>query len=202
MSEVRRLERVEAPVMEPLYDGSFRESTVDKYAWQCLGCGLGWAIRWHAETCESRGHRVQWQQRYVTGPITNGRPASERHYPRYSLGRYPMPSAEASGPPQTAVRASGTAVHRDRKIEVGVYCTDDGTTLVFTSPTGRSARVPADDLPADLVSRCNRAIWDCTPVEVTRDQMALIRDLAASVSEPNPADLAMQQAIGLMPPAR
>lgn len=197
MSEVRRLERVEAPVMEPLYDGSFRESTVDKYAWQCLGCGLGWAIRWHADTCGDRGHRVQWQQEYARGPIVNGRPTSVTFYPRYSLGRYPLPSpsAEASGLVQPASE-------RAQRVSVGVYCTDDGTTLVFTSPTGRSARVPADLLPTLLIERCNRAIWDCTPVEVTRDQMALIRDLAASVSEPNPADLAMQQAIGLMPPAR
>lgn len=92
MSQTRALETITAAVMEPLMDGSFREAEATKRAHQCLGCGLVWAIRWHAETCEERGHRARWQQRYVTGPIINGKPRFERFYPRTALRREPLPS--------------------------------------------------------------------------------------------------------------
>lgn len=194
MSEVRRLDVVDAAVMEPMLDGSFRETTIKKRSWQCLGCGLAWAIKWHAESCESRGHRVQWQQEYVRGPIVNGKPMyPPTYYPRYALGYVELPTSRTRRTPSVEQPATPA-----KRVSCGVYCKDDGKRLVFTSPTGRQVVVNGDDLTRDLIDRCNKAIWDCTPVEVTRDEMQHIREVALEVTDPNPADLALQKAIGLM----
>lgn len=90
MNAVRKMETVSTEIMEPLMDGSFREREVEKSAYQCTGCGLVWALKWHAETCGERDHKTQWFQRYATGPIVNGKPHSERFYPRTALRREPV----------------------------------------------------------------------------------------------------------------
>lgn len=77
---------VETTVMEPLMDGSYRERHITKQSYRCE-CGLVWAIKWHAETCANRQHAAVWSQRYVTGPITNGKPAAERFYERRAVRR-------------------------------------------------------------------------------------------------------------------
>lgn len=87
MSAVRQAERIETTIMEPLYDGGFREASARKCAFVCQGCGLVWAIRWHAETCEQRRHAASWQQEYPKGPIVNGRPSRIDSYPRVALRR-------------------------------------------------------------------------------------------------------------------
>ena len=87
----RQMESIDTPIMEPLMDGGFRETVVKKFAYQCLGCGLVWAIRWHADTCGQRNHTPTWAQRYVTGPIVNGKPAAERFYPRRAMRREALP---------------------------------------------------------------------------------------------------------------
>jgi hypothetical protein len=92
MSAIRPMNTTDHAVMEPLYDGGFRETTITSRSYQCLGCGLVWAKRWHAETCEERRHVATWQQRYVTGPIVNGRPYAERFYPRYAIERAQLPT--------------------------------------------------------------------------------------------------------------
>lgn len=95
MSDTQRMERITAGVMDPLYEGGYREAEVEKYAWMCLGCRLVWDRRSHAQDCEARGHAASWQQRYVSGPIINGRPSSERFYPRTALRREPPIDATA-----------------------------------------------------------------------------------------------------------
>jgi hypothetical protein len=85
-SGVRQMEVTQACVMEMDRSGYFHEVGVTKSAWQCLGCGLVWAIKWHSETCESRGHKAQWQQMYCQG-TENGKPINPRYFPRIALRR-------------------------------------------------------------------------------------------------------------------
>ncbi len=87
MGAVRQAERIETVVMEPLYDGGYQARTARKCAFTCLDCGLVWAIRWHAETCDQRGHVARWFQQYPKGPIVNGVPARIDEYPRVALRR-------------------------------------------------------------------------------------------------------------------
>lgn len=90
---VRRMDRVTTTVMEPLTQGdglTYEERDVTKWSFQCLGCGLIWAIKWHAEQCEQRGHVPEWSQRY-TRQVFRGEGQApeivETWYPRVALGR-------------------------------------------------------------------------------------------------------------------
>lgn len=87
LPRTRQMEKIVAGTMEPLIDGDWRETNVEKYAYQCTGCGLVWSREWHADTCRDRGHVSEWQQRYTSGPVVNGRPTHERFYPRIALRR-------------------------------------------------------------------------------------------------------------------
>lgn len=90
MSAARKMEPIEAAVMEPTMDGSFNEYSVQKHAWMCEGCRLVWSRKAQAEDCEQRGHVSSYQQRYVTGPIVNGKPYTERFYDRLAIRREPL----------------------------------------------------------------------------------------------------------------
>jgi hypothetical protein len=90
MSDVARMERIEAGMMDPQMDGGFVETTIEKRAWMCCGCGLVWSRYGQAADCEGRGHTATFQVRYVTGPIVNGVPKAERWYPRAAIRREPL----------------------------------------------------------------------------------------------------------------
>jgi hypothetical protein len=83
----RPLEAIQAAVMEMDQSGYFHEVGVAKHAHQCLGCGLVWQIKWHADSCADRGHKSHWQQRYYSGAIINGKPEYERFFDRVALRR-------------------------------------------------------------------------------------------------------------------
>lgn len=88
----RRMDRVETEIMEPMMDGTYRERAVEKFSYQCLGCGLVWAIEWHAAECGKRGHKAEWQQGpYGVTHVVNGKPMGNlKWYPRYALRRAPL----------------------------------------------------------------------------------------------------------------
>jgi hypothetical protein len=162
MSEVRRLERMQVEVMEPLVDGTYKLTSVEKYGWLCLGCGLAWGIKWHAEQCEDRGHVGKWEQVYHRGPSVNGVPERTFSYPRVALGSVFPPAAEAPARP----RAEG--------IPLGVSLTPDGEWRL-TSPTGRSVDVPVRlVVEPSLARRLEAATLDCRPAHVSREEMAAL----------------------------
>lgn len=77
-----RLERSATVVMEAYTDGSYHEYTVEgAHLWGCPICKLVWEKKWHAETCESRGHVSSFEQGpYGVARIENGRPVGNLHY--------------------------------------------------------------------------------------------------------------------------
>lgn len=98
MSAIRKLETVAHQIMEPHLSGdslTYHEAEIESPAYQCLApnCGLVWAKKWHAETCEQHGHRPTWQQMYCQG-VENGQPIKPVYYPRYALRRDPLPEKE------------------------------------------------------------------------------------------------------------
>ena len=175
MSEIRRVAPTEATIMEPYLVGDgleYRETTVKKWSWQCLGCGLLWSIKWHAESCERRDHAPRWEQMYCRG-TENGQPINPRYYPRISLGRAPLPSpaalARAGLPPATE-----PSLPKPAGVPLGIRLTEDGQ-WELTSPTGRSICLhPRSVLRHPLAVRCEAALLDCLPVRVTKEEMAYL----------------------------
>lgn len=94
MSTVTRLtdRPITHEIMEPHLSGDsvyYHEESIEGCAYRCNGCGLMWAKRWYAETCEKRGHKTSFDQVYTYRPegfLTHGRYAENR-YTRYALGR-------------------------------------------------------------------------------------------------------------------
>ena len=90
MSDIRLVEPIETEITEPDVNGGYYQRIVTKWSYQCLGCGLVWPMKWHAETCESRKHVTRWMQHYPKGPIVNGRPSRVDSYPRSAIKRLPI----------------------------------------------------------------------------------------------------------------
>jgi hypothetical protein len=61
-------------------------STFEGHLWGCVGCGLVWDRRWHAEQCEDRNHVTRWEQKYGGRIGANGVQQWTR-YERVARGR-------------------------------------------------------------------------------------------------------------------
>lgn len=170
MSNIKRCESVETTVMEPHISGKdlvYRETEVTKHAFQCLGCGLVWAIAWHAETCESRGHIATWQQMYCQG-IENGKPINPRYFPRYALRHDPI--VEDAAPVKEAEIACNTRLVSNQYVDY----------VEIESPSGRTIRVPAQSLKGQLrwlATRRNAESWRTVPL--TKTEMKELLALAS-----------------------
>jgi hypothetical protein len=91
MSSVRQLGKVEAEAMEMRFSGdslsvSYVQADIKPFSYACLGCGLIWSRKWHAETCEERGHVATWEQCYG-GLVENGEYRPAKTYTRRAIGR-------------------------------------------------------------------------------------------------------------------
>jgi hypothetical protein len=81
MSKSTFVEASETAVMEPTITGTYVERTVKSALWRCEGCGLVWEKRWHAETCESRGHKDRFAQGpYGVQRMENGKLVGTLHW--------------------------------------------------------------------------------------------------------------------------
>jgi hypothetical protein len=99
MSNVKQMEHIETAFMTPILHGttmSYREDSGDAHAWQCLGCGLVWEKRWHAESCETRKHVPSFAQHYYSGgAVVNGVYTGRKStYTRKALRREPIGGAQ------------------------------------------------------------------------------------------------------------
>jgi len=79
-------------IMEARISGDslwYSEAPVTSTTWRCNGCGLIWAIKWHAETCESRKHRATWEQVYTVRAegFTRTGQYKQVSYPRQAVGK-------------------------------------------------------------------------------------------------------------------
>jgi len=95
MSDIKRLGKVEHEITEMRIGGGgatvyYEQVTVTSNAYMCLGCGLAWAIKWHASKCEDRNHATVWEQRYG-GYTENGIYKGYTAYERRALKRLPIP---------------------------------------------------------------------------------------------------------------
>ena len=111
MSNTTRMDLIRTTTMEPLLDGDFREKTITKYSYRCdgLNCSLIWTRRHEAEDCAARKHVATFTQRYVTGPIINGKPRSERFFKRNAIGRGDMYGFTFEGDDETDMSERGKA---------------------------------------------------------------------------------------------
>ena len=89
MSTVTRREVSETSVMEPTLAGSYVETVLEQtHLWRCDGCGLVWEKRWHAQSCEERGHARSFDQGpYGVRYVENGRPVGNLRWYRRSAVR-------------------------------------------------------------------------------------------------------------------
>jgi hypothetical protein len=153
--------------MEPFLVGDgveYQETTVKKWSWQCLGCGLLWAIRWHAEQCGERNHVDRWEQVYYRGAIVNGKPEREYRYPRVALGRRPLEEAtDTQSQKLPTFRFTAKVLSQDL---VNVY-----------SPRGGMVTISPSQLPSGLGTRVSRAAWDCLPLDLTLEEAKTIHSL-------------------------
>lgn len=60
--KITKVGRTVTGVMEPMMDGSFRETSYEGNLWRCEECGLVWDKKWYAETCAQREHATSFQQ--------------------------------------------------------------------------------------------------------------------------------------------
>ena len=91
MSAIRRLERIQAGSMELHIDlagdaAYYVEGTINPHTYACLGCGLVWDRKWHAEQCEDRQHVTEWAQHYG-GRTENNVYKPAQSWPRVARGR-------------------------------------------------------------------------------------------------------------------
>lgn len=68
---VKMLGKETAQLMEPLLDGSWRPTTVQKHFFKCLDCGLVWQTKTEADICATSGH-VPVHVRQYGGYFENG----------------------------------------------------------------------------------------------------------------------------------
>jgi hypothetical protein len=89
VSTVTRRGKCETAAMEPTVTGNYYERSYEGYLWRCDGCGLLWTKRWHAETCESRGHKTMFKQGPYgcTGVVNGVMQGNLTWYDRVSVGR-------------------------------------------------------------------------------------------------------------------
>lgn len=67
----------------------YRTTGVTGPGWRCDGCGNIWAKKWYAATCEERGHRNEFDQKYFYRPpgfLTHGH-YEQKIYTRHRVGR-------------------------------------------------------------------------------------------------------------------
>lgn len=125
MSTATRMERIEAAIQEPMYDGSYRPAEVKKFAWMCDGCRLVWPMRHQARDCESRGHRSTYVQEYWTNGFdpTTGKPRPPTLHPREALRREPayIPEELPKHLATAQARERRRDFHRDYSVRVGAY---------------------------------------------------------------------------------
>jgi hypothetical protein len=90
MSNVTRREQAATEMMTATMSGNYEPHTLEyAHLWRCDGCGLVWQKRWHAETCEGRGHKTSFQQGpYGVQRVENGKAVGTlTYYTRQAVRR-------------------------------------------------------------------------------------------------------------------